>query len=127
MENVKKIILVVEDDSSYRRILKEKLEGEGFEVLAAQNGEEGMSMALEHHPDLIILDLVMPQMNGLEVIKTLRTDPWGRNAKIIILTVLEDSQKVAEAVANETFDYYVKTEIKVEELVGRIKEKLGIK
>lgn len=123
----KKIILVVEDDSSYRRILKEKLESEDFEVLSAENGEEGMSMALKHHPDLIILDMVMPQMNGLEVIKNLRTDPWGRNAKIIILTVLEDSQKVAEAVANEAFDYYVKTEIKVEDLVGRIKEKLSVK
>jgi two-component system response regulator CpxR len=125
MEN-KKIILITEDDAPIRKILSEKLISEGFSTLEAQNGEEGLKLALGEHPDLIILDLVLPKMSGMEVLKKLREDVWGKDAKVVILTNLGDSETLSKVMESEVFDYFVKTDIKLEEFVQKIKVKLGV-
>lgn len=125
MEKNKKRILVVEDEVSLSKALQDKLTHEDFLVLSAKNGEEGLEVALREHPDLILLDLIMPKMGGLEMAKKLREDEWGKNAKIIILTnVNGDMSKVSEALEDNIFEYLVKSDIKIEDVVVKVKEKL---
>ena len=124
MENNKKI-LVVEDEISLRGALSNKLAREGFVVLEAKNGEEGLEMALSAHPDLILLDIVMPVMDGMTMLQKLREDAWGAEAKIFILTNLSDTNKVADAIMQGSYDYLVKTDWTLEDIVDRISKKLG--
>ena len=126
MNNInKKTILIIEDEASYRQILSEKLKLEGFDIITANNGEEGFSMAIEKHPDLIISDIQMPLMNGLEMLKKIRIDEWGKNAKIMILTAFDDTVNISNAVELEAFEYIVKANTEIEDLVQRVKKKLS--
>lgn len=126
MIDQKKTILIVEDEEPMQIALEDILKFEGFNVLKAINGEEGLSTALREHPDLILLDILMPQMNGLAMLKKLRADVWGKNAKVIILTNYDEKEYVATALENEAYDYFIKTDIKLTEVVQKIKEKLGV-
>ena len=124
MEN-KKTILIIEDERSLREALRDKLTREGFSTLEAKNGEEGLDVALREHPELILLDIVMPVMDGMTMLKQLRENAWGKNVKIIILTNLSDIEKIADSVKNEVYDYLVKTDWKLEDVVTKIRERLG--
>ncbi|QQR82808.1 response regulator transcription factor [Candidatus Campbellbacteria bacterium] len=121
----KKTILVVEDETPLRNALCDKLAGEGFHTLPAKNGVEGLQVALQEHPDLILLDVVMPLMDGVMMLQKLRADTWGAGAHVIILTNLSDTDSVAKAMDQEVFEYIIKSNIKIEELVKRVKEALG--
>lgn len=120
----KKTILIVEDEKSIREALKEKLENNDFSVLVANNGQEGLDLALQKHPDLIILDIIMPVMSGIQMIEKLKEDIWGENVRIIILTNMMDTGKLPKASVNSkgVYKYIVKTDIKIEELVKQIRE-----
>lgn len=88
-----------------------------------KNGEEGLALALEKQPDLILLDLQMPKMGGIEMAENLRVDEWGKKAKVIILTnVSSDMNKTQQAVENKIFQYLIKTDIKIEDLVSKVKD-----
>lgn len=126
MTDLKKTILIVEDEAPIQLALKDVLEFEGFNVLEAKNGLEGLEISLEKHPDLILLDILMPQMNGIRMLKILRANEWGKKAKVIILTNLDEREDIADALQNEVYDYFVKTDIKITEVVQKIKEKLGM-
>jgi DNA-binding response OmpR family regulator len=123
-----KRILIVEDDSSLRNVLHDKFILEGFDVLDAQDGEEGLASALSFHPDLILLDIVMPKMDGMTMMKKLRgTDEWGKNVPVILLTNLSaDDEKINQAIAiNEPAYYLVKSDYTISYLVEKIKERLS--
>ena len=127
--NKKILILVVEDEEILARTLAEKLEAEGFKVFKAVDGDEGLRMALVEHPDLILLDLLMPRVDGMTMLKKLREDPWGLHAMVIILTNVRDPAKVAEGMnvgLDGTYEYLVKTDWSLDAVVDRIKEKLKI-
>ncbi len=124
MENKQKIILVVEDETALRNALGDKLKHGGFSVLEAKNGKEGLEAALREHPDLILLDIVMPVMDGMAMFKKLREDVWGKNAKVIMLTNLNDAENVAEAMEQGSFNYFVKSDWKIEDVVAKVREKL---
>ena len=128
MENKKKILHVeiVEDEASLSNVLTDKFEREHFEVLKAKNGEEGLSIALREHPDIILVDLIMPVMDGITMLKKLRQDTWGKSANAIILTNASDTEKVMEAMENEVFEYHVKSDTHLEDIVARVKEKLKV-
>ena len=127
MEN-KKIILITEDEKSIRSALHSKLITEGFDVLEAKNGEEGLEISLNEHPDLILLDLMMPKMDGMSMLKKLREDIWGKNVPVIILTNLSsaDEERNREITKLEPTYYFVKTDKKMEEIVDKIKDRLGM-
>lgn len=127
MEN-KKIILIVEDEKTLRAALHLKLSKSGFDVIEASNGEEALSFSLDKHPDLILLDLIMPRMDGITMLRLLRNDDWGKNVPVIILTnIILDENKRKDVLELEPTYYFVKVDIKIEELVNKIKEKLGVK
>jgi len=128
MENTKTILVVeiVEDDVSVQNALAEKLSREGFSIIEAKNGKEGLNMALTKHPDLILLDIKMPVMDGVTMLKFLRADQWGKNASVMVLSNLNDDKTISEAVGQNTFEYYIKSDIKLEDLIKKVREKLGL-
>jgi DNA-binding response OmpR family regulator len=115
-----KTVLIVDDELPLLTALSEKFVRENFNVLQAKNGEEGLALAFKNHPDIILLDLVMPVMDGLEMLDHLRQDKWGKDAKVIILTNLSDNEKVAEALKKGSYNYLVKTDWKLEEIVEMV-------
>lgn len=118
-----KKILIVEDDKGLRLPLVTVLKNEGFNVLEATNGEEGLQMALETHPDLMIIDIVMPVLDGISMLKKLRTDSWGKNAQALLLTNLSYDKKAQEGFEQGVFEYLVKSDWSIPAIVGKIKEK----
>ncbi len=129
MENIKKhTILVVEDESTIRQPLMDNLVSEGFNVLQAKDGVEGLTVASVHHPDLILLDILMPRMDGLTMMKKLRTtSAWGKKVPIILLTVLNPGEeKIIKCIAEDEPAYYlVKTDWKMSDVIEKINERLS--
>ncbi len=116
----KKKILIVEDESSLSEILKVKLEMERFDVVVAENGLIGLEIALKELPDMILLDIAMPVMDGLEMLKKLREDEKGKDLKVIILTNYGDMNKFIQAKDLGVNDYLVKSDWGMEEIVARV-------
>jgi DNA-binding response OmpR family regulator len=125
MENKK--ILLVEDDTVLLNVLRDKLTSEGFEVLGAPNGKEGLDLALKAHPDLIMVDVLMPIMDGMEMTKRLREDEWGKKVPVIVLTNLNNEKNVADFLERGAYDYLVKASWSLEEVVKRVRERLSAK
>lgn len=122
-----KKILVVEDEAPLRTAVSDILVFEGFEVFQAKNGQEGLDIALAEHPDLILLDLMMPIMDGLTMLEKLREHKeWGKTAAVILLTNINDPEKVAEATEAGSFDFLVKSDWNIEDVVKKIKQRLGV-
>ena len=119
-------VLIVDDEAPLRLALKHKLESEGFETLQAKDGQEALDIALREHPDIILLDLLMPVMDGFAVLKTLRADSWGRSAVVIALTNLSENEQVADLLEFGVYEYIVKADWKIEDVVAKVKEKLKI-
>lgn len=119
-------ILIVEDELPLISALTLKLKQENFKVLQAKNGEEGLIVAFKEHPDLILLDIVMPRMDGITMLKKLREDEWGKSAKVIMLTNLSDKENVAQSLDQGAYDYLIKADWKIENVIAKVKEKLGL-
>jgi len=123
--NIKgKTVLLVEDNKDLSNLVKEALVQEGISVLEAGNGNEGIRIALSAHPDLVVLDIILPDIDGISVLERLREDSWGKNARVIILTNLSNSERVSASVEKGVFDFLVKEEWKLSDVVSRIKERL---
>ena len=130
MENkrVRKTILIVEDDLPILNALVDKLTREGFNILKANDGEEGFKKAIKNHPDMLLLDIVMPKMDGISMIKKLRVEnKWGKNVPIIILTNLSpEGERINSCITeNEPIYYLVKTNWSIGNVVKKIKEVLN--
>lgn len=119
-----KTILIIEDEEAMRLALRDMIGFEGFSVLEANDGIEGLATALARHPDLILLDILMPKMDGLEMLHKLRKDTWGKNVPVIVLTNVGDKEEIAQAVEGNVFEYFVKTDIKITDVIAKIKERL---
>ena len=119
-------ILIIEDEPSLRGALVDKLSREGFCCLEAKNGLEGLDAALKEHPDLILLDIIMPVMDGMTMLEELRKNPWGKNVPVILLTNLSEVEKVAQSLHHGVYDYLVKSDWKLEDIAKKIKTKLGL-
>lgn len=113
-------ILIIDDEDDIRAILTYNLEKENYRVLNASNGKDGIELAQQHTPDLVLLDVMMPEMDGIEVCEFLRADPKTENISICFLTARsEDYSQIAGLEAGA--DDYVSKPIKPKVLVSRIK------
>ncbi|MFZ2495023.1 MAG: response regulator [Candidatus Saccharimonadales bacterium] len=122
----KKKILLVEDDTTLAQVYKSRLTLEGFEVEHVANGELALSTAIEFKPDLIVLDAMMPKINGFDVLDILRNTPETMNVRIIMLTALSQPKDKERAVELGADDYLVKSQVVISDVVDRIKHQLGI-
>jgi two-component system chemotaxis response regulator CheY len=120
-----KKILIVEDDELTRQALSDVLADKGYELTAAENGQEGYDIALRVHPDLILLDYFMPIKSGLEFVEELRKDAWGQTAQVVFLTNNADTQVLSAALQNKVTDYLLKADMSSEAIVTLVKDKLG--
>jgi len=119
-----KKILIVEDDEALSGAIAAKLTTKKFKALVAHNGQIGLSMALSEKPDLILLDLLMPVMDGIAMLKKLRADAWGVNVPVIVMSNFSEADKTAEALSYDVHDYLVKSDWKLEDIVNKVNEKL---
>lgn len=125
MENRKQKLLVVEDDHALRQVLSDRLSEEGFEVLTADDGEEGLSLAQLHHPVLILLDIFMPRMDGITMLgKLRRADEWGANVYVMVITNSVDASTIATIAGFGKTEFLVKSEWGLEDIIARIKTHL---
>ena len=122
-----KKILIIEDELSYTRLLNDQLVKNGYSVLKAKNGKEGLKKAKKENPDLILLDIRMPQMDGMKMLELLRKDEAGKKIKVIILTNLEPDDKIITGVLNDQpLYYFVKSDIELKDLLIEIKKLLTV-
>ncbi|MDR3558601.1 MAG: response regulator [Candidatus Pacebacteria bacterium] len=123
--NNKKKVLVIDDDGNLRNVLLDALTSAGFESEGAADGEEGLRMAFETHPDVIMLDVMMPKMNGWQMLDKLRMDDWGMNARVIMLTSLGQMENIAEAVDKKVLTYIVKSDLDLKDIASTIQSAIN--
>jgi two-component system, OmpR family, response regulator len=124
MSETSQKILIVEDSKNYMWTLSQTLEAAGFVIATAENGEEGIIAAQKEKPDLILLDITMPKMDGITTSKKLKE--LGVDVPIIFLTNLSDVKHISDA-AETASDYIIKSEVSTEEVVNRVKARLALK
>lgn len=118
-------ILVIEDDAPILEVLKDRLENEGFDVIVANDGNQGLAMAIEQKPDLILLDIMMPNKGGLSMLQELRATEEGKNIPVMMLTNLSGTDDINEALKNGAYDYMVKSDWDIAYVVNSIRNKLN--
>jgi CheY-like chemotaxis protein len=117
-------ILLIDDDEALLEAIRDALSAKGYPVSTAKDGKEGAALALKEHPDLILLDIVMPQMNGWETLDALQQDEWGKTAHVVMLSNSDDMENVSKAVEHNMKEYIIKGAWPLDELVHKIEEKL---
>lgn len=122
----KKKILLVEDDAALATVYRTRLEMEGFDVRHVDNGEDALTNALEYRPDLIVLDVMMPKINGFDVLDMLRNTPETTNMRVVMLTALSQAKDKERAEQLGADDYLVKSQVVISDVVARIKHHLGV-
>jgi DNA-binding response OmpR family regulator len=129
MAEAKKTILIVDDEAPVRKALSVKLKEEGFEIIEASDGKAGLEEAFRKHPDLILLDVIMPKMSGQEMARELKKDSWGKEASIIFLTNVSDPIKMAEIGEDSSgistvYDYLIKSDFNLDDVVKKVNKHL---
>lgn len=124
--DLKRTVLIVEDEAPLALALGNTLEQEGFTVFSVKDGEEGLRVAYEKHPDVILADLKLPKMTGIDMIKQIREDVWGKNANVIILSNISNPGTLEAAMSVGAFHYFVKSDSSMADIVRAIKNQLDI-
>jgi len=117
-------ILIVEDDLPILKILVDKFTKEGYVVMQALDGLEGLEKIQKEKPDLVLLDIMMPKMDGITMLKNMRKEEWGKDVSVIILTNLADAKKVEEALSQGVYDFLIKTDWHLSDVVKKVKDTL---
>lgn len=120
----KKKILIIEDDPLLVKMYSTKFESEGFEVISAHDGETGLKMATETIPSLIILDIMMPKLSGLDLLKKLKANPKGKNIPVIILSNLSKEEDAKNALSLGAKEYLIKASLTPAQVVAKAKSHL---
>lgn len=122
----KRKILIIEDELTLRNALAEYLLGEKFEVVTASDGEKGLGLAISETPDLIILDIILPKLDGFKVLEEIKKDEKAKNIPVILLTNLESAEDIQKAFEKGADTYLVKSEYSLEDIAKKIRGILKI-
>ena len=120
-----KKILIIDDDKIFSKILRDGLIGGGqgkYEVLTAFDGEEGLAVAAKERPDLVMLDMMMPKLTGIEFLKKYRQEEWGKDTPVIVETQLSDLEKMSEGVALGVRGYIIKSDYSLETILRQVED-----
>jgi two-component system, OmpR family, alkaline phosphatase synthesis response regulator PhoP len=121
-----KTILVAEDEEAMLAALASKLEKKGYAVLRAHDGEEGYNIAMAEKPDLLILDILMPKLSGMDMMEKVRGDSnWGADVPIMMLTNVSDPDSVSRAAILRVYDFLVKTDWRLDDVASLVENKIG--
>lgn len=120
-----KRILLVEDDDALANVYMTRLQAENFDVRRVANGEEALAAALSYHPDLVLLDVMMPKVSGFDVLDIIRNTPETTNLKVIMLTALSQEADKERAETLGVDDYLVKSQVVIADVIDRIRHHLG--
>lgn len=120
-------IAIIEDDQAISQMYRMKLESEGFDVQLANNGQRGVSLVADFKPDIILLDLAMPEMNGEEALTEIRKSEIGKNIPVIILTNLGEEEAPKTLRTLGIHSYIVKANLTPREVVAQVKEAIDSK
>ena len=118
-------VAIVEDDQAISQMYRIKFEAEGFEVETAENGKLGLEMAEKMRPDIILLDLMMPEMSGDEMLKTMRATDWGKETKVIILTNMGEQEAPPILMELGVNKFIVKAEMTPRQVAEMVKTELA--
>ena len=118
-------IAIIEDDIVISQMYRMKFEAEGFEVQTAENGRTGVELAEKMHPDIILLDIRMPEMNGDEALKKIRATNWGKHVPVLVLTNLGEEEAPTTLKALGIHSYIVKADFTPRQVVERVKQALA--
>src|SRR6185436_2515878 len=124
METKAKKILIVEDELTLLNVLKDEFTQAQFTVFTARDGVEGLAAANRERPDIILIDILMPKMDGISMLKEIRHDPEMQTTPAIILTNLNDNKTIEKALESGAYDFLVKTDWNPRDLVKHVKDKL---
>jgi DNA-binding response OmpR family regulator len=118
-------IAIIEDDLAISQMYRLKFEAEGYEVATAENGKVGLNLIKDFRPDIVLLDMMMPQMNGDEVLRQMRGEDWGKDMIVLILTNMgkEEASKSLESLG--VHSYIVKAEMTPKQVAERVKQALS--
>ena len=116
-----KKVLIVEDEADIRDAIADAITDAGYEAQTAGDGESGLAQAREWRPDLLLVDLVMPHMDGNAMLQKLRQDPWGKDVRVIVLTAMDDVQNVASTHENRIDDYIIKSHASLDEIINKVR------
>jgi DNA-binding response OmpR family regulator len=119
-------IAIIEDDPTINQMYRMKFEADGFEVQLADDGKRGVSLVESFNPDIILLDLQMPHMNGAEALAEIRAHDWGKDTPVIILTNLGVEEAPKSLQTLNIHSYIVKADLTPRQVVSRVKEALGL-
>lgn len=122
---MEKTILVIEDEGALQRAMGDMLKSNGYRVLQALDGETGLRLAASEKPHLILLDVILPQKDGFDVLTKIRSSPETSSIPVIVLTNLEGSEEVEKAISLGARTYLVKAHYSLEEILSKIKSVLG--
>lgn len=117
-------ILIIEDDNFLLSMYATKFEKENFEVLSAEDGEKGVRKALKDQPDLILLDIILPKMDGFEVLKKLKSQKETKDIPVILLTNLSQRDDSKKGLSLGADDYLIKAHFMPSEIVDKVKKYL---
>lgn len=117
-------VLIVDDDENLSAIFETALQKDGFETVFSLNGKSGIDKARSEKPDLILLDQVLPDISGNEVLKTLKMDAQTQNIPVLILSNFSQEELVKEAINNGAMDYIFKYQVEPQDLVAKVKQAL---
>lgn len=124
MKAKKKKIVIAEDDKFISEMYVTKLLSEGFDVECARDGQEAVEKICEIQPDIVLLDIFMPKLNGIEVLKKIRSDKKVKATPVIVLTNASEKDHVSKAMEMGANDYLVKSSFTPDEVVSKIKENI---
>ncbi len=124
-EVIKNKILIIEDDTFISDMYRMKLESEGFNVRIAEDGKKGLEEVNREKPDLVLLDVVMPRMDGFGVLQTIKEDPEVQDVKVVLLTNLGQKESVEKGLELGALDYIIKAHFTPAEVVEKVKEILS--
>lgn len=117
----KPTVLIVDDDATLREMYADAFALAGIHVLQAASGTTGVTLALEHRPDAILMDIMLPGMSGHESVTKIRADSWGRHATIIFLTNMSDPENVVHAIEKGSSEYIIKANTPPKEVVNKVR------
>ena len=120
-----KKILIVEDEETLYKVIKEEFEEKGYKIKIAVDGASVMEKAKNFSPDIIILDIILPKEDGLQVLAELKADPVLKSIPVIMLSNLSEAESIKKALTLGAVDYFVKTQYSIYEIIEKVEKYIG--